>query len=235
MTPLPRLAVAIVSAPFVIGAIVTRLASPGAGKLRGREVNLATPLDLADRELLLTFDDGPANWTRLCLFTLGLFNVTAIFFLIGLHIQQLPRTPRVVKRRRHLVGSHTATHPEMRDLPEASAKREIDDGHIAVQIALAPAGADPLFRFPYLHDTPALRASVEQSGLRIVDVDVVAYDWEHTTARETLERTLREVDAVGRGVVLLHDLHFHTARMLPSLLVALHRRGYTVVTPVMRS
>jgi len=61
---------------------------------------------------------------------------------------------------------------------------------------------------------------------------VIAYDWECKRAKETLARALAALEETSSGIVLLHDIHRHTADALPMFLTALAERGYSVVTPV---
>ena len=44
-----------------------------------------------------------------------------------------------------------------------------------------------------------------------------------------MQRAIQRLDAKGRGILLLHDIHPATALALPSLLKELKERGYKVV------
>ena len=202
-------------------------------RLRGRTVDLSAPLDLRAGEILLSFDDGPsAKLTPRILRTLARFDVTALFFMVGRQAATRPATARNVRRKGHLVGSHTFNHPRLPDLSINDAMAEIETGHAAVAAALpAELPPAPLFRFPYLIDTPQLRQRVEAMGMRVIDVDIIAYDWEDRTVAATLAFVLGEIDRHGKGIVLLHDIQRRTAAMLPGLLWALRERGMTVITP----
>jgi hypothetical protein len=63
--------------------------------------------------------------------------------------------------------------------------------------------------------------------------DVVADDWfHHISAQQIVKRAVRRLEAKGRGILLLHDIHPATATALPSLLKELKARGYRVVQVV---
>jgi peptidoglycan/xylan/chitin deacetylase (PgdA/CDA1 family) len=118
----------------------------------------------------------------------------------------------------------------MTALPLEQARAELLRGHAAVRSAVPDMAA--LFRFPYLDKNDALEIMVATEGFRTFSCDVIVGDWECKTAEETLVRALSALDTAGNGIVLLHDIHRHTADALPLLLTALAERGYTVVTPV---
>ncbi len=72
-------------------------------------------LALADHEVVLTFDDGPAATTPLVLNALARECVHATFFLIG---RNAAARPALVKRQEladgHTIGHHTFSHPGRR-------------------------------------------------------------------------------------------------------------------------
>jgi hypothetical protein len=60
--------------------------------------------------------------------------------------------------------------------------------------------------------------------------DVVADDWfRRITPQQIVQRAIERLDASGRGILLLHDIHPATALALPSLLNELKEHGYHVV------
>ena len=67
--------------------------------------------EAGDKELLLTFDDGPdSRWTPQILDILKKYHINAAFFVVGL---QAERNVPLVKRiydEGNLVGNHTFTH-----------------------------------------------------------------------------------------------------------------------------
>ena len=97
-----------------------------------------------------------------------------------------------------------------------------------------PAGRTlaPFFRFPYLAETRALRADLTGSGIVIFGVDIDSWDYLKQSNERILARTLRRLDAAGRGIVLFHDIQPHTAKLLPAFLDAVRERGFTIVNAV---
>ena len=61
-------------------------------------------------------------------------------------------------------------------------------------------------------------------------VDLVADDWHRgITADDIATRALRRLEARGRGILLLHDIHPATALAMPKILKGLKERGFRVV------
>ena len=57
----------------------------------------------------------------------------------------------------------------------------------------------------------------------------MAHDWKRITPEGIIRRAIDRLDAKGKGVLLLHDIHERTATALPALLVELKARGYRIV------
>ena len=65
-------------------------------------------------------------------------------------------------------------------------------------------------------------------------VDVVADDWTHINAAEIARRAVSRLEARGKGILLLHDIHEKTAVALPVILQELKARGFRIVHVVLR-
>ncbi|HEY3224749.1 MAG TPA: polysaccharide deacetylase family protein, partial [Pseudolabrys sp.] len=52
------------------------------------------------------------------------------------------------------------------------------------------------------------------------------------TAKTIVQRAIQRLEAKGRGILLLHDIHPATALALPTLLKELKARGFRVVQVV---
>jgi peptidoglycan/xylan/chitin deacetylase (PgdA/CDA1 family) len=60
-------------------------------------------------------------------------------------------------------------------------------------------------------------------------IDADSLDWTFTTPEKLVERTMAELERVGKGILLLHDIKAVTVRALPALLAQLKQRGFRVV------
>lgn len=205
----------------------------------GFEAGLKTyprTLALADHEIVLTFDDGPASGsTAKVLDALAAECVKATFFLIGRNAQSLPRLVRREIAEGHSVAHHTFSHPAatLRRLSEAAAKADIDRGFAADdKAAYGAPGAEPrvkFFRFPGFADTPELDAWLASRNIAIFGADVWASDWLPMSPKAELALILSRLEQTKGGILLMHDIKAQTAAMLPDLLRELKQRGFHIV------
>jgi peptidoglycan/xylan/chitin deacetylase (PgdA/CDA1 family) len=121
---------------------------------------------LKEKEVVLTFDDGP--WpvtTERVLKALEDQCTKALFFTIGQHASWHPEIIKRVKAAGHTVGTHTWSHKDLSPLSEEDAKAEIEKGIAAVSISLGNKPVDPFFRFPALKHPPTMMKYVATRNL----------------------------------------------------------------------
>ncbi len=195
-----------------------------------------TTLPLAEKEVILTFDDGPwPGTTAAILDALKARCVRATFFLIGQNAKARPELVRRQIAEGHTVAHHSMTHPTetLAKMPFEAAVGEIDRGMAADDLAAygSAAGAPrvPFFRFPGFASTPRLLDNLSARGISVFGADFWASDWNRMTPAQQLELVLGRLEAAGRGIVLFHDTKAQTAEMIPAFLDALAQRGYRVV------
>ncbi|KQT85734.1 polysaccharide deacetylase family protein [Aurantimonas sp. Leaf443] len=204
--------------------------SPLAGRIL--TVSRIADIQLAEKEVVLTFDDGPVpEKTERILDTLDRYGVGATFLMVGEMAKAHPKIAQAVAERGHTIGTHTERHRNLSHMSDAAAMAEIRSGQLSVARALEPIGREPapFFRFPYLADRPSLRQRLTEGGIVAIDVDVDSKDYFQTPASMVKDRTLLSLEKHGRGIILFHDIHRRTAEMLPDLLAALQTRGFKVV------
>jgi peptidoglycan-N-acetylglucosamine deacetylase len=191
-------------------------------------------LDLADHEVVLTFDDGPAAATAQVLDALKENCVKATFFLIGRNAAAMPAMVKREVLEGHSVGYHSMTHPErtLRMMAPEAAKKDIDLGIAAVDRAAfgdaRGAPHSPFFRFPGYADSPELLDYVHARGMAVFGSDLWASDWLTMTPEAELDLVMSRLEKAGRGIVLFHDPRPSTAKMLPAFLRELKARGFRV-------
>ena len=187
---------------------------------------------LQDKEVVLTFDDGP--WpgnTPAVLKALADQCTKAVFFSIGQHAGYHPEILRQVLAAGHTVGTHTWSHANLnsKKLTEQQVKDEIEKGFSAVKLALGTAPA-PFFRFPELQHNPAAVAYLGQRNVAIFSCDLNSFDFRKaSTPDKVVQTVMSKLDKLGKGIILMHDFQKHTADALPELLRRLKAGGYKVV------
>jgi peptidoglycan/xylan/chitin deacetylase (PgdA/CDA1 family) len=189
-------------------------------------------LPLADKEVVLTFDDGPLPaTTNKILAALSAECVQATFFIVGRNAKSYPDIVKAQIRGGHSIGNHTWSHPMLDHLDETHALADIEKGFAADDAALGPLKPDTaqFFRFPYFASTPALLDQFEARGIPVFGADLWASDWLPMTSKQELELLTMRLSQSRKGIILLHDTKIHTAAMLPAFLRYLKVNGYKVV------
>jgi peptidoglycan-N-acetylglucosamine deacetylase len=185
----------------------------------------------SERLAALTFDDGPdPRHTTRVLDILVREQVTASFFLIGRRATEAPEVARRIADEGHDLGNHTWSHRSLWLCGPRETEREILMGHDAIARAAgrsprffrAPWGMTNLAVFPVLRrlGTPCVFWTVQPEGQRAA----------------AAERQLRSAtERVKPGAILdLHDADGvpgagdRTVQVLPALIAALRRDGYTL-------
>jgi peptidoglycan/xylan/chitin deacetylase (PgdA/CDA1 family) len=195
-------------------------------------MNYSETLPLADKEVVLTFDDGPLPpYSNRILDILASECVLATYFIVGEMARAYPDVVRRVHAAGHTIGTHSMNHPmPFGALGLERSKSQIENGIKATAAAIGdPAGVAPFFRFPGLGRTDAVEHYLSERGLMAWSADFPADDWRRISASEIVRRALRRLEAMGRGVLLLHDIHPATALALPTILDELKARGYRIV------
>jgi peptidoglycan/xylan/chitin deacetylase (PgdA/CDA1 family) len=189
-------------------------------------------LPLNDKEVVLTFDDGPMPpYTNRVLETLAHECVKANYFIVGRMARGYPDLLRRIHAEGHVIGTHSENHPlAFEKMPLGAVQAEIDQGFASTRNALRNADAvAPFFRIPGLLRADTVEKYLRSRGMATWSADVVADDWKHITASEVVNRSIARLDARGKGILLLHDIQPATALALPHLLRELKRRGYKIV------
>jgi peptidoglycan-N-acetylglucosamine deacetylase len=186
---------------------------------------------LTDKEVVLTFDDGP--WpgnTPAVLKALADECTKAVFFPIGKHATYHPEILKQVAAAGHTVGAHTWSHANLnsKKMTEQLAKDEIEKGYSAVKLALG-AAPSPFFRFPELQHGPAAMAYLASRNVAIFSCDLDSFDFRAKNPEQIVNTVMTKLDKQGKGIILMHDFQKHTAEALPTLLRRLKAGGYKVV------
>lgn len=185
---------------------------------------------LRPKEVVLTFDDGPAPAvTRQVLATLDAFCTKATFFSVGRMAIAYPDTVKEELAHGHTVGSHTWSHPlSLTRLKPEVAEDDIERGFAAVSLAAGRPIA-PFFRFPGLGDSQKLLTYLQSRKIATFTVDVVSNDSFISSTDKLIKTTLERVEQRQGGIILFHDIKPQMAKALPVVLTELKARGYSVV------
>ena len=207
--------------------------------------------DLLDKQVALTFDDGPhGEFTQEIIEALEAANVKATFFVKGQSVKRNPEVLKALAKAGHAIGTHSNSHrclgnrtvcgennkingvPKILSFEEAS--EDIFSGHQAVIDVLG--WVYPFFRFPFGETSPDLKSLLKKSGTGEFYWSVDSDDWRNYKADKTpyttedmVEKVMTEVKKANKGLVLNHDIQKKTAVGLPALLNRLYEEGFQPV------
>lgn len=191
------------------------------------------------RQLALTFDDGPSQWTSTVRELLREHEARATFFLIGARVRERPDEVRQIVADGHEVGSHTLTHPRLTDISDDEEIRaEIAGGVEALAEVLGEAPR--LFRAPGFHADERVLRIVSELELEAVFADVNPEDWRPELSSHRIF-SFAFAECRPGFIVDLHDGYppepttsrdncMPTVEALGHLLPALRADGYELVT-----
>lgn len=184
---------------------------------------------LQDREVVLTFDDGPwPGSTKAVLDALDRHCTKATFFIIGKHATWHPEILKDVAQRGHTIGTHTWSHANLSKAKPDKAREELEKGFSAVKLALG-APTSSFFRFPFLQDPKSQVEYLGQRNVAMFSMDLDSFDFKMRQPEQVVKSVMDKLEKKGKGIILMHDFQQVTAKALPELLDQLKAKGYKVV------
>jgi peptidoglycan/xylan/chitin deacetylase (PgdA/CDA1 family) len=185
---------------------------------------------LRDKEVVLTFDDGP--WpgnTPAVLKALADQCTKAMFFNIGKHAGYYPEIVKQVAAAGHTIGSHTWSHKDLSKMSVDEAKAEIEKGIAALSIAMGNKPVAPFFRFPALRHPPELVKYMAERHIGMFSTDFDSFDFKMRKPDQVINSVMTRLEKFGKGIVLMHDFQHPTAEAIPVILAKLKQGGYKIV------
>ena len=184
---------------------------------------------LRNKEVVLTFDDGPWPTTPAVLKALADECVRATFFPIGKHATYYPEILKQMHADGHTIGSHTWSHANLERVKNAAdQKAEIEKGISAVALSAGVPMA-PFFRFPALRHPPEMVTYVGERNLAIFSTDMDSFDFKMRKPEQVVNAVMTKLNKHGKGIVLMHDFQTATSQAVPDLLAQLKAGGFKIV------
>lgn len=178
-----------------------------------------------DKELYLTFDDGPVpGITEFVLDTLNTFSSKATFFCIGDNIRKHPDIFQKIISEGHRIGNHTFHHVNGWRTSWQEYRTEIDLCESEINRHVEPPVK--LFRPPYgkLKRDHARRLP----EYKIVMWDVLSYDFDKALSKEVCLQKVINCSRNG-SVIVFHDSYKAEEKVrfvLPRILEHFIGQGY---------
>jgi len=179
---------------------------------------------------MLTFDDGPSDYTPQVLDRLKESGVKAVFFITGYGAERHPELVKRIHEEGHVLGIHTMTHPNMTEL---SRSEQIGEIQPLIDLITDVTGEPPrYFRPPFGAYNDELLATLDDLGLEAINWSNGSLDWDGVVDGYKDPNLVVEavLDQLHPGsVILAHDTMRHTAEAVPLIIAALRERGYEFV------
>lgn len=170
----------------------------------------------------LTFDDGPSIYTGTLLDTLAQNQVPATFFVLGRSAKIQPDSIVRIVAEGHELGNHTWDHKDLRTLSgsDIDAQLRKTDDLLHSIVGLKPKNIRP----PYgAYNNEVLKHINRPIILWSVDPE----DWKKPMQEELIKRM---TSPKSGGIILAHDIHESTVKVIPEVISRLKNLGFTFVT-----
>lgn len=196
---------------------------------------------LGTKQISLTFDDGPGPRTLELGTYLAEHRIKGTFFVVGKNVTD-GSVLQTLRDQGHLVASHTFDHKSLPSLTSTDVVWEISATH--ERIAPYVDKNHLLLRAPYGAWSGDVAAAINASpyaayvGSIFWDVggaltESYGADWDcwgkGLSTEDCGQRYMNEIDAKGKGIVLMHDVHGRTIDMVKWMVPALEAAGYGFV------
>lgn len=192
-----------------------------------------TQPNLPPKTVLLTFDDGPSEFTPEVLDILRSKGVKATFFVVGTQSLQHERLKAIYEAGNE-IGNHTYSHADLSNLSDWQVQLELSLDRLIIESQTAHSTR--IFRPPFLGSDSLTAQSkdiiekVEQYGYLTVGEDIDSEDWRRPGTEQIVNNAT--VGSTG-GVILMHDgggERNQTVQALPGIIDYYQKRGYQFLT-----
>lgn len=180
------------------------------------------------KNISLTFDDGPHANTEAILQILQRYGVSAGFFLIGKNIEGREDILRKIHEEGHVIGNHSYSHAYWFDLwmgKKMLADLQAMNAKVEQVIGLKPL----LFRPPYGVTTPVMNRVLKKGGFTTIGWSIRSFDTVIKDNNKLFDKLNRALHP--GAVVLMHDHGAATLQTLPAFIEAAQQQGYSFVRP----
>ncbi|GHT56761.1 polysaccharide deacetylase [Bacteroidia bacterium] len=194
----------------------------------GIYVKTISRLNTREKQLMLTFDDGPhPEITPQILAVLKKYNIQAVFFCKGKSIENQTDIAGKIISEGHRIGNHTMNHsPWFPFYSVARMKKEMADCQALID-SMQPAEPVRLFRPPFGVTNPNLKSALKDSGFQVMGWDIRSLDTTKIPAEILFRRIIRRIKP--GSIILFHDTLSKTPDMLERVINFALEKGYSFV------
>ncbi len=178
-------------------------------------------------KVFLTFDEGYENgYTGAILDVLKEKGVSAVFFVTLPYVKSEPELVKRMIDEGHIVGNHTARHPNMTTVTPDEAYDEVADLHNYVKENFNYGMY--LFRFPEGAFSEQTAALIQKMGYRSVFWSFAYKDWDPDNQYDADTAMKKATGSLHDGeIFLLHAVSKTNAEILGDFIDYVRNAGYT--------
>lgn len=186
--------------------------------------------ELADRQFLLSFDDGPSaidgNTDKVAAL-MREKKLHAMFFVLGRNYQARLASSSVAELNRLYDGQCVALHGwEHRSHAQWESWRASVLNSEAIVRDTLPRNYQPLFRPPYGQRHADTQGLLKSLGIDLSLWNIDSQDWSRSISARLAEQRVQTLMLLWRrGVILFHDVHAKAASSVPALVEANRANG----------
>lgn len=200
------------------------------------------PAKGSERQVYLTFDDGPSSNTDQILDILKEYDVKATFFVVGKTDERSVKAYQRIVDEGHTLAMHSYSHKydEIYESKEAFAK----DLNSLQEYLYETTGVWPrIYRFPGGSSNTVSKVDMQELIEYLTDIGITYFDW-NVASGDAVSRTLPAdtivdnclsgIEKQKESVILMHDASNKgtTVEALPRIIEAIQERGDTGILPI---
>lgn len=179
------------------------------------------------KEVALTFDDGPTEFTPKFLDLLKENNTKATFFCIGKQIEKHPEIFQRIIAEGHTIGNHTYSHSNNTGF--LSTSKMIEEIEKCDEVILKFGNIKTnLYRPPFGVTNPNIAKAIKKTNKKSIGWNVRSLDTVINNEKKIYQRITRNLQK--GSIILLHDTSEKTYKVLVELLLFLEREKYSTFT-----
>lgn len=190
------------------------------------------PAAKADKEVYLTFDDGPSIYTEKLINELEKEKIKGTFFVIGSNVNLHKDALKKLADSCNPIGMHSMTHDQRKlynaqnpgFVGEMQQLQKIlkDDFKYETNFARAPYGST--------YAKPNVIENLKKNNIKLWDWTVDSMDWKHSNSPNAIFNNIKnQIEKHGNSkqeVILMHEKP-GTVAALPQIIKYLREKGYT--------
>ena len=184
---------------------------------------MASSIDPDKKMVALTFDDGPGMYTQEIVDCLKKNDARATFFVLGCNVDNYKSAVKNAYDIGCEIGNHSYDHKILSYLSSGQVAKQMADAD--VKIKKVTGEVPSLMRAPGGGVNKTVQNSV---GKPIILWSIDTMDWKTRNTDKTISCVMNNVS--DGDIVLMHDIHAPTKRAALSIIPALKKKGYQLVT-----